>query len=49
MGQKDSGDTLRNLMPTDKNVVAFIMTLNDKGNLSELKGGLGRKSDENTH
>ncbi|QHJ75743.1 RNA polymerase ADP-ribosylase [Acinetobacter phage vB_AbaM_PhT2] len=41
MGQKENGDTLRNLLPTDKNVVAFIMTLNDKGNLSELKGGLG--------
>ena len=41
MAQKESGDTLRNLMPNDKNVVVFVMTLNDKGNLGELKGGLG--------
>ncbi|CAL4858282.1 Alt-like RNA polymerase ADP-ribosyltransferase [Acinetobacter phage vB_AbaM_AB-Navy-v2] len=41
MAQKEGGDTLRNLMPNDKNVVVFIMTLNDKGNLAELKGGLG--------
>lgn len=41
MAQKEGGDTLRNLMPNDKNIVVFIMTLNDKGNLGELKGGLG--------
>ena len=41
MAQKEGGDTLRNLMPNDKNVVVFVMTLNDKGNLGELKGGLG--------
>lgn len=40
MAQKGE-DTLRNLTPSDKNVVVFIMTLNDKGNLGELKGGLG--------
>lgn len=40
MAQKE-GDTLRNLTPSDKNVIVFIMTLNDKGNLGELKGGLG--------
>ncbi|EQA7786664.1 ADP-ribosyltransferase [Acinetobacter baumannii] len=41
LGALVDGTKVRNLQPNDKDVAIFVMSMSEKGNLTELKGGLG--------